>query len=206
MLSIKWYGHSCFVIKYNDFSIVTDPFDSCVNYKLPIINPDIITVSHYHGDHSEPEFLKKAPVIDQNNLIYNSNNINITGIKSYHDENMGKERGENTIFHFKIQNNISIIHLGDLGCKMPKISDIAENLIILAPFGGFFTIDGNKSLEIAQKLKAKYLIPMHYKTDKVDFELKKLSDYNFEFIKKDIIEINNINDFPTNLEIIELSY
>ena len=205
MLKIKWYGHSCFVLKFNEFVVVTDPFDSCVNYKLPDVIPDIITVSHYHGDHSDPEFLKKASIIDENNPFFENSEVKIKGHHSFHDNNNGAERGDNTIFHFEFS-GISLLHLGDLGGEMPEISGLSDNLIIMAPFGGIFTIDGYQSLKIAERLNAKYLIPMHYKTDKVDFELKKLSDYNIDFIRKDSLIIETANDLPDRMQIIELNY
>ena len=145
-------------------------------------------------------------VIDENNPFSENSKVKINGYHSFHDENNGLERGNNTIFHFSFSNNMSIVHLGDLGGDMPEIPDLSDNLIVLAPFGGIFTIDGNKALEIAENLNAKILIPMHYKTDKVDFELKKLSDYNMDFIRKDSLIIETANDLPDRMQIIELNY
>ncbi|MGM0607627.1 MAG: MBL fold metallo-hydrolase [Candidatus Muiribacteriota bacterium] len=203
-MNIKWYGQSCFLITINNFKIVTDPFGNVVNYTLPTVKPELITVSHYHDDHADSEFLKKAPVLDFNTPFFKKNKIEINGFKSFHDKCKGKERGKNFIFKFNID-TLSIIHLGDLGHNLPKTMENTSCDILLAPFGGFYTIDGYKSYEIAQKLNSKILIPMHYKTEWIDFDLKKLQDYNLSFEKLPELNISDKSLLPDKLTLIKLN-
>ncbi|PLX18196.1 MAG: hypothetical protein C0601_05405 [Candidatus Muiribacterium halophilum] len=203
---IKWYGHSCFVIEHEGFQITTDPFDNCVGYRLPNIIPDIITISHYHGDHADPDYIKTAPVIDNEVPWFKNSKVKIEGIESFHDENMGSERGENTIFSITLNNGINIIHLGDLGCEPPEKLYKIRNHILLAPFGGIYTIDGNKAVKIARELGSKVLIPMHYKTEKVDFHLMSLEDYDFKIHNEDALEVDTLKELPESLKIISLKY
>lgn len=207
-MKIRWYGHSCFVIEYKGFTIVTDPFDNCVDYTLPYVNPDIITVSHDHGDHSDPEFLKKAPNLDFNKRTFENEFLKIKSFESYHDETNGSERGKNLIFSFSFSSGLNLIHLGDQGCALPKelLETIPHNHVLLAPFGGVYTVDGNQSVEFAKELKSRVVVAMHYKTEKVGFDLKTLDDYNFNFIKQNIIEFNAIEELPEDLHIVTLDY
>lgn len=203
-MKIKWYGHSCFLIEYNNFRIVTDPFDKCLNYTLPELKPDLITVSHYHEDHFCPSFSENIPVLDFSTDNFCYKDIQIKGIKSFHDEKKGTLRGENIIFSFDF-GKINLIHLGDIGDTnfLPE-KYFSKNDVLLAPFGGIYTIDGNAAKIIAEKLNTKILIPMHYKTEKIEFELNELEHYNFNYIEKDFLEINNNQELPAELEIFKL--
>nr|WP_231035318.1 MBL fold metallo-hydrolase [Pectinatus frisingensis] len=50
---IKWFGHSCFLITAdNGVSILTDPFDGTIGYKMLEVAADIVSTSHEHFDHN----------------------------------------------------------------------------------------------------------------------------------------------------------
>jgi L-ascorbate metabolism protein UlaG (beta-lactamase superfamily) len=63
---------------------------------------------------------------------------------------------------------IKLCHLGDLGHKLSEkqVADIGKVDILLVPVGGNFTIDAATAAEVAGKLAAKVIIPMHYKNDR----------------------------------------
>ena len=41
--------------------------------------------------------------------------------------------------------------------------------VLLIPVGGYFTIDAKVATKICDRLKPGVVIPMHYKTDKLDY-------------------------------------
>jgi len=46
-MKIKWFGHASFLIENEKgITIVTDPFDETLGYKLPRVKANIVTVSH----------------------------------------------------------------------------------------------------------------------------------------------------------------
>ena len=52
-MKISWLGHSCFYLQSSKgISLLTDPFDEEVGYKLPRVRADIVVVSHDHHDHN----------------------------------------------------------------------------------------------------------------------------------------------------------
>ena len=55
---------------------------------------------------------------------------------------------------------------GDLGAIPPQstLNDIGEIDVLLVPIGGTYTINSLQALELANLLKPKVVIPMHYKT------------------------------------------
>ena len=98
----------------------------------------------------------------------------ITGIKSFHDDAQGAERGTNTIFHI-LFDNLNIVHLGDLGQSKlteEQVAQIGETDILLIPVGSVYTINSKTASEIVSQLEPKIIIPMHYKTEGLKFELE----------------------------------
>jgi len=190
-MKIKWYGHSCFEITSNSrMKIITDPFDERVGYNVPSVHADIITVSHSHYDHDNTSMVKSKHVLINTigeNFI---EDIKVIGIKSYHDDVLGEKRGENIIYKYYFD-NLVIGHLGDLGDIPPdnEIKNIEDIDILLIPVGGIFTIDAKKAFELTNIIHPKILIPMHYKTDRLRFDLEPVD--NFAKYFKKISYLNN---------------
>ena len=136
-MQLIWYGHSCFMIKTNEGKrILIDPFESTIGYNSDFPKCDLITISHNHFDHS---FINNANI---NTKIINAcgnfdfDFLKLKGVKSFHDDFNGLKRGPNIIYIFRFE-NLSIAHLGDLGCiPEPSILDELASLdFILIPIG-----------------------------------------------------------------------
>lgn len=165
-VTIKWLGHSSFLIYQHDGPrIVTDPFDSTVGYPAPDESADICMVSHDHFDHNcvsvvggNPEVVKGAGEKEVKGLKFK-------GVASFHDEKGGSERGANTIWTFEL-GGIRFAHVGDLGIDLDdsQKQQIGAVDILFVPTGGFYTIDAATATKVAEALKPKVAIPMHYKT------------------------------------------
>ena len=58
------------------------------------------------------------------------------------------------------------MHLGDLGCvpAAEQMSILDKPDLLMIPIGGFFTIDAKQAYTIADRLDARIILPMHYKT------------------------------------------
>jgi L-ascorbate metabolism protein UlaG (beta-lactamase superfamily) len=181
-MRIKWNGHASFTITTSDgIKIITDPyepggFSGAIKYgKIPD-KADIITVSHEHADHNyvdgiagNPKVVKKSETVK---------GIEFKGVPTYHDKSKGSERGQNTIFVFKVD-GVTLCHLGDLGHTLPD--DVANKIgkvdILFLPIGGTFTVDPNEAAKVMEKLSPIVTIPMHYKTEKCGFPIAKLDDF-----------------------------
>jgi L-ascorbate metabolism protein UlaG (beta-lactamase superfamily) len=75
--------------------------------------------------------------------------------------------------------HIQLCHLGDLGHLLndKELAEIGPVDILLIPVGGFFTIDLNEATRVAEQIKPKVLIPMHFKTEKCGFPIALLEDF-----------------------------
>jgi L-ascorbate metabolism protein UlaG (beta-lactamase superfamily) len=193
-MKIKFLGHACFKITTDKgIRIMTDPFDETVGYKLPTEEVDIVTTSHDHFDHGNTD----APtgnfdVIDKVGSFY-VKDIAIKGIHSYHDKEEGKKRGSNIIYIFEVD-DIKVCHLGDLGHPLnnDQIDKIGEIDILLIPVGGIYTIDADEAKNVVDLLNPKIVIPMHYKTEDLKFELGSIDDFIRLFEKVEILDKQEI--------------
>jgi len=177
-MEITWLGHSSFLIEDSlGRKVLTDPFDETVGYNTFKGEADVVTISHHHFDHSYIENVKYKESIDKVGFFYLCD-IPITGIPSYHDKMLGAKRGENVIFVIDID-GYRVCHLGDLGHTLSNedIKQIGNIDILLIPIGGNYTIDGKEAAEIAKSINSHLVIPMHYKTPILSFELEGLEDF-----------------------------
>ena len=96
----------------------------------------------------------------------------ITGVDVAHDDEGGRSRGRNTIVVLD-DGDVRLAHLGDLGHTLdaPTVAAIGRVDVLLVPVGGFFTIDHKQAADVVESLAPLVVIPMHYKTPKVDFPI-----------------------------------
>ncbi|MHC1720208.1 MAG: MBL fold metallo-hydrolase [Clostridiaceae bacterium] len=172
-MEITWLGHSSFLIEDSKGrKILTDPFDETVGYEIYRGIPDLVTISHHHFDHDYVrEIPGNVPKLDKPGA-FNIGGIKVTGISSYHDEQKGAKRGKNTIFIIETD-NYRICHLGDLGyvLSQSEIDALGKIDVLMIPIGGTFTIDGTEAAALAKSIGSHIVIPMHYKTPAIGFNI-----------------------------------
>jgi len=156
----------------DNITLTTDPFNEKTGLKPPNFETDIITVSHDHYDHNNTKSLRGDKFIIDSAGEYDVKGILIYGVESYHDEVEGKERGKNIIFRIEMD-NISITHLGDLGHKLnsKQLEILTGTDILLIPVGGKYTLDAKKAVEVTSQIEPRIVIPMHYKTPNLTFNI-----------------------------------
>ncbi len=183
-MKIKWYGHSAFLVTSDQgVKIITDPYESGayggqLSYGKIKDQADIVLTSHDHADHNDTKSLPGSPEIVKGSGSKTVKGISIKGISTYHDPSKGSERGANTIFTFSVD-GIKICHLGDLGhiLSEKELAEIGSVDILLIPVGGYFTIDAKEATRVAEQIKPKVLIPMHFKTEKCGFPIAPVEDF-----------------------------
>lgn len=180
-MQISWYGHSCFRINLKGkagldqaegITIVTDPFDKSLGLTTPRFKADLVLVSHNHFDHNNTEPFPEAVIIREPGE-YDLKGIEILGVRSFHDEKQGAERGENIIFKIKAE-EINLVHLGDLGQKElqeHQLEKLGEVDVLFIPVGGTYTIDAKTAQAVVAQIEPRIVIPMHYKIPKLDLAI-----------------------------------
>lgn len=177
-MKIKWLGHSCFLITAKSgHKILTDPYKSgsfsgAVGYGKIYEYADIVLISHDHDDHNDVSSVPGEPVVLRGAGDHEAKGFKFKGVGTYHDECQGKERGDNTVFVFEAD-GMRICHLGDLGHALSEevVTDIGRVDVLFVPTGGLYTIDAEQATAVVKALNPKLVIPMHYKTEKLGFDI-----------------------------------
>ena len=160
-------GHAKFLIELNSgLRIVTDPFDAACGYPLTETQADVVLVSHGHHDHSAVETISGNPRIIREAGTYTlESGVTVTAIPAFHDEVQGAKRGNTLLFLLEAE-GLRIAHLGDLGHLLTaeQRKALAPVDVLMLPVGGFYTIDAATAQEVAESLRARIIVPMHYRT------------------------------------------
>jgi L-ascorbate metabolism protein UlaG (beta-lactamase superfamily) len=175
-MKLTWYGHSCFLLTAESgYSILTDPCDQETGYELHDLTCDAVSISHEHHDHNCLAIVAGTPTILRAAGEHLAGEIPVTGYTSYHDDAAGAHRGKNIVFLYQID-GLKLLHLGDLGHMLSDetVREIGDVDVLLAPIGGVYTINAKTATELADRLHAKVLIPMHYKTPALHFNIEGL--------------------------------
>ena len=156
-MKITWLGHACWRLEDGGYSVVLDPFAPGSVPGCPDVDTsaDAVYCSHGHGDHNYTAGVKIVPS--------GAAPFAVTEIACYHDEMHGSRRGNNVI-RVLDSGAVRAVHLGDLGHMLneEQIAAIGRCDVLMIPVGGFFTIDAKTARDVAEKLDARVILPMHY--------------------------------------------
>jgi L-ascorbate metabolism protein UlaG (beta-lactamase superfamily) len=177
-MRITYFGHSCFLVEAQDQTrVIIDPYehgsyDGAVKYAPVDERADIVLVSHDHPDHSAADTIPGSPRVFLHPLGERVGSLTITGIQVAHDETGGTQRGKNTISVID-DGDIRLVHLGDLGHLLDQatVKKIGAVDVLLIPVGGYYTIDYQAAAATVDALAPSIVMPMHYKTPKIDFPI-----------------------------------
>ena len=172
-MDISWLGHSCFRIRGRQATVITDPYSPELGYSLGKPTAHIVTVSHQHPGHSYTQGIGGAPRLVSGPGEYEIKGVLITGIATFHDSEQGKKRGKNTVYLLEVD-EVLVCHLGDLGHVLTagQVEEIGNVDVLLLPVGGISTISAPTAAEVVRQLEPKAVVPMHYKTEALSWELE----------------------------------
>ena len=164
-MEISWLGHSCFRIRGNRTTVVTDPFAPTLGYTLGKPTAKIVTISHNHEGHAYFEGVAGEPRKIDRPGEYETNGVFVLGVPTFHDDEKGSLRGKNTVYALEID-EICVCHLGDLGHALTdtQAGEIGNVDVLLLPVGGMTTIDATIAAKLVRQLEPKVVLPMHYQT------------------------------------------
>jgi L-ascorbate metabolism protein UlaG (beta-lactamase superfamily) len=180
-MRIRWYGQSAFLIS-GERAVFIDPFgvmeglaERGMRFDYPPIEgveADLLLVTHEHRDHNAVELVGGSPQILRSTAgTFDSPIGEVIAVASEHDDAAGTERGPNTIFCFALD-GLRLCHFGDLGQAELRASQeraIGEVDVLFLPVGGGPTVGGGQAVAIVSALRPRLVIPMHYRTDAVNF-------------------------------------
>jgi L-ascorbate metabolism protein UlaG (beta-lactamase superfamily) len=212
-MQVEWYGQSAFRLSDGKDTIFIDPFDVAMftargmRWDYPAIagvEAELLLVTHEHGDHNAIEVIGGDPAVLRSKAGTHESPIGeVIGIASEHDEVAGTQRGPNTIFAFTFGGR-RIAHFGDFGqaaLRPEQLAALGTVDLLFIPIGGGPTIGAEQATEIATQLGAQIIVPMHYRTERIDF-LEPVDDFaaraaRVERLDGPAFEVEAVADGPT---------
>lgn len=159
-ITVLWHGHACFSITAGGQTLVIDPYDDSMEGYPPLrLTGNAVLCSHTHHDHNFTDGVTLTKTDGPSVFT-------VGEVASFHDDNVGGQRGKNTIFVVKVFGK-TLVHLGDLGHKLtPKqLGEIGRCDLVMIPVGGYYTIDAATASEVLSQLNPTVAVPMHYRFD-----------------------------------------
>jgi L-ascorbate metabolism protein UlaG (beta-lactamase superfamily) len=181
-MRVEWFGQSAFSLQDGAITVVIDPFDDMsaaasrgMEFDYPPldgVSAQLVLVTHEHRDHNGVAAIGGAPeVIRSTAGRLASPAGEVVAVASEHDDCAGTERGPNSIFCFEL-GGLRVCHLGDFGqreLRPEQAQAIAAVDLLFVPVGGGFTIGAEQALAIVGRLAPRWVVPMHYRTQRVNF-------------------------------------
>jgi L-ascorbate metabolism protein UlaG (beta-lactamase superfamily) len=179
-MQVQWYGQSTFRLADGEHAIVIDPFDVAafagrVRWDYPAledVTADLLLVTHEHGDHNAVHVVDGDPALVRSLAGKHETPLgDVVGVASEHDEAAGTERGHNVMYVFDFA-GLRVAHLGDLGqreLRPEQAAALGTVDLLFVPVGDGPTIGADQATDVAATLSAKVIVPMHYKTERIDF-------------------------------------
>jgi len=199
-MDISWLGHSCFRLRGRHTTVITDPYYPSLGYTLGKPTANIVTVSHQHPGHSYVQGIGGEPKLVNGPGEYEISGVLIIGITTFHDAEGGSQRGKNTVYLMEID-EVSVCHLGDLGHVLTteQVEELDNVDVLLLPVGGLSTINASVAAKVVRQLEPKAVIPMHYKTPAISWELEPVEKFLKEIGVKEVNSQSKRSFTKTNL-------
>jgi L-ascorbate metabolism protein UlaG (beta-lactamase superfamily) len=200
MAEIKWFGHACFRLRAREATILMDPVPRSLGYRVDKQRADIVTLSHDHPGHNATEIISGDYKVVRGPGEYEMDEVFITGIRTYHDDNRGEERGRNTAYVFEVE-NMTICHLGDLGHSLTPehVEALTSVDILIVPVGGGPVLDAARASEVVGQIEPKIVIPMQFQTNLGDKDRDGLDRFLKEMAVHDVTPVDKLTVRPSDL-------
>jgi L-ascorbate metabolism protein UlaG (beta-lactamase superfamily) len=181
-MKIRWHGQSAYTLTGASHTVAIDPFGDLgallggrrrFDYPpVPAHAADLLLVTHEHPDHNAVEVVTGSPQLIRSTAgRFETPLGEVVAINSEHDDQAGTQRGPNTIFVFTLD-GVRVCHFGDFGqlaLRPEQRAAIGSVDLLFLPVGGGPTIGAAEAAEITAGLAPRWVVPMHYRTQAIDF-------------------------------------
>jgi len=173
-MHITYHGLSCFKIVAktagrgsDDVTVILGPFDKSTGLKPLQTKADLAVMPHKSAEFAPADGLRGEPIMLTMPGEYAVAGINVVSLAAPADMRGGQERGNATISILDVE-DMKLVYLGALGAELtPDQYDAGAGAdIVFLPIGDEQGIDGKTAEDVARKLEAKVIVPMHYKSKK----------------------------------------
>lgn len=166
MVTIRWYGQSCFEVTEEGLNVVTDPHDGkSIGLPAPRTRAQIVLKSHDHFDHNcVRQVAGPNTAVYAGGEPYRYNGFQARSVAGHHDSHGGAKLGDVQIMAFEL-GGIRFCHLSDIGTvpTPAQAAALGPTDVLFVPTGGVFTIGAEEAWKTIELLKPRVAVPMHYR-------------------------------------------
>jgi L-ascorbate metabolism protein UlaG (beta-lactamase superfamily) len=178
-ITIEWLGHSCFRLRgANGPSILIDPYDDSIGYRVPAYKCDVLIITHTHYDSSAEQLVEGEYTVVNTKGTTLVGDIAFNAIPWWHDDSNGKEYGSVLVMLFELD-GIKIGYLSHIG-SVPQswvLERLMELDICFIPTGGTIALSPLDAKYLVNEIKPKLVVPMHFDTRDLNFTLLPLTEF-----------------------------
>ena len=135
--------------------------DGAIGFEPVKADADLVTISHYHIDHSYVSTDLGAPeVVDKTGR---RQGCDFVFVPTYHDRCGGCRMGLTQMVSFEMD-GIRVAHLGDIGCELTPadVEALGSVDVLFFPTGGVYTLGSADASHVLSRLAPRLAIPIHY--------------------------------------------
>ena len=160
MIEIKWLGHACFAVKYGDYTVIIDPYNSdyTPGYPKLKVKADKLLISHEHYGHNYRQgvTLSGRPESDCP--------FQIRTMEVKHDSVGGIMRGS-CLIHILEADGMKLVHMGDVGTQLHagEEGEIFGADAIMITAGSCTGLPAQESWRLTERIFPRVILPMHYR-------------------------------------------
>ena len=171
-------------------ALLIDPYEpggfgGRIGYGPIDLDPDLILVTHDHLDHNHTAPFPDAPVVGPRTLRALpsgeasqapdllpgglARSLELRALEVDHDSFGGRTRGGQSWMLRVVVDGLVVVHSGDVG-ELPeqhRLDALRGDRgvdVLCVVCGGFYTVGGAEAAELARRLGARIVVPMHYAT------------------------------------------
>ncbi|KKU80112.1 MAG: Zn-dependent hydrolase of the beta-lactamase fold-like protein [Candidatus Peregrinibacteria bacterium GW2011_GWA2_47_7] len=209
-MEIRWHGLSCFTIKGDSGTVMTDPYSrKHCGLRRPELSADIVVANE------RVDFLHDLSDISGDFKLFDwAGEYEAKGIHVHAMPAFDKPKGDDSeqdakknILIYRIDiDGFVICHLSNIGHKLTNEmnEEIGNVDILFVPIGGNnLSLSPEKAHEVIEQLEPRVVIPMYYAVPGITLELSPLNDFLKEVghvdVKKDkVFKIKKRTDLPAD--------
>lgn len=183
-MRITWLGHSCFELETDGNSFLVDPFLDAADSSPEDLDPDVVLLTHGHGDHVGAADAFDAPTVAVPEVADavegETVDMNVGGTVSFGDVSVhmtmafhssstdGYERYGGMPAGYVVEGeDESVYHAGDTSLFVDMRETVARMLspgVALLPIGDRYTMGPESAAVAAEWLGVDVAVPMHFDT------------------------------------------
>jgi len=178
-VTLEWLGHCCFRLKGEDGpTILIDPFDESIGYKVPLYKCDVLVITHPHYDSAARSLVERPylPVDTKGTTL--AADVAFNCLPWWHDDRQGKDFGSVLIVLFELD-GFKIGYLSHIGTVPQRwLLDKLMNLdICFIPVGDTVALGPGDARYLINEIKPGWVVPMHFNTKHLNFTLLPVTEF-----------------------------